>query len=89
VRSGFDESAADGVAGELKAVAQAELDEDVAAVAVDGLFAERSRLAINAQVGLSIDDQAQAGASRDCGGKRSRCSAPPPGAIPMTDASQT
>jgi hypothetical protein len=46
-RSGLDESAADGVAGQLDAVVHVELLEDVRAVALDGLRADDGESAMS------------------------------------------
>ena len=56
---GLDESAPDGVAHELHAVAHAELGEDVRAVALDRLLAEHEvagDLARGARLGDQLDD---------------------------------
>src|SRR3982751_5903274 len=58
-RSGLDEAAADRVAGELDAVAHAELLEDVRAVALDRLLGDEKQVAdllVRVRLGDELDD---------------------------------
>ena len=69
VTSWFDETASDRVAGQIDAVAHAELGEDVGAVALDGLLADDEQFrdlpaAVAFRYSLTISDsRAESGSS--------------------------